>query len=156
MIKNFDKTFQEIPKSKPERKHLSIVKRTSSQKEVSKCLLNQEALDLMLLNCERKLLKLNHEAVKKDILSIDKDHQNKILLVNQQDLSSSDRLKSAIKRYRYQAQLHPDSAVVQTNLGKLYHKNQQLQEAINCYKKAIAIDSSYDLARKYLAQIISI
>ncbi|MGK7897303.1 MAG: tetratricopeptide repeat protein [Xenococcus sp. (in: cyanobacteria)] len=118
--------------------------------------LTEEAMDLMLLNCERKLLKLNNEVVKKDILSIDNHPQNKISLVNQQDLSSSDRLKSAIKRYRYQAYLNPDSAVVQTNLGKLYHKNQQLPEAINCYQNAIAVDSNYAPAHQYLAEIINI
>lgn len=72
-----------------------------------------------------------------------------------QNLSSSDRLKSAINRYRYQAELYPDSAIVQTNLGRLYHKNQQWQEAICCYQRAIAIDQDYSLARQYLAQIVS-
>ncbi len=70
-----------------------------------------------------------------------------------QNRSPSERLVSAINRYRYQAQLHPDSAIVQTNLGKLYHKNHQWQEAICCYKKAIAIDSNYSPAHQYLAQI---
>ncbi len=77
-----------------------------------------------------------------------------VATVTSQNLSSSDRLELAINRYRYQAQLHPDSAVVQTNLGKLYHKNRQWQEAIACYQKAIAIDSNYALAHQYLAQAI--
>ncbi|MEM9273609.1 MAG: tetratricopeptide repeat protein [Cyanobacteria bacterium P01_F01_bin.143] len=72
-----------------------------------------------------------------------------------QDLSSSDRLKSAINRYRYQAELYPDSAIVQTNLGRLYHKNQQWQEAISFYQKAIAIDQHYSPAHQYLAQIVN-
>ena len=70
-----------------------------------------------------------------------------------QNLSPKERLGSAINRYRYQAQLHPDSAIVQTNLGRLYQKNHQWQEAICCYKKAIAIDSNYSPAHQYLAQI---
>lgn len=70
-------------------------------------------------------------------------------------ISSSDRLVSAINRYRYQAQLNPDSAIVQTNLGRLYHKNQQLSEAIRCYQKAIAIDQTYSRAQEYLAEIVN-
>ncbi|ELS00399.1 tetratricopeptide repeat protein [Xenococcus sp. PCC 7305] len=74
--------------------------------------------------------------------------------VSAEHSSSSDRLKSAISRYRYRAQLNPDSAVMQTNLGRLYHKNQQFQEAISCYHKAIAIDGDYLPAHRYLAQIV--
>ncbi len=69
-------------------------------------------------------------------------------------LSPSDRLNLAIERYRYQARLNPDSAIVQTNLGKLYHKNQQWQEAISCYQRAIAIDINYSPAHQYLAQVV--
>ena len=75
--------------------------------------------------------------------------------VRSQNIPPSNRLELAINRYRYQAQLYPDSAVVQTNLGKLYHKNQQWQEAIACYQNAITIDSDYALAHQYLAQAIN-
>ena len=72
-----------------------------------------------------------------------------------QSLSPSDRLELAIERYRYRARLNPDSAIVQTNLGKLYHKNQQWQKAISCYQKAIAIDINYSPAHQYLAQVVN-
>ncbi len=75
--------------------------------------------------------------------------------LSSQSLSPSDRLELAIKRYRYRARLNPDSAIVQTNLGKLYHKNQQWQQAISCYQKAIAIDINYSPAHQYLAQVVN-
>ena len=155
MIKPFNETLKENSQLKLDQEYLSLAKVTTRQQEVDERLLTTEAIDLMLIDCERKLIKLNQKPVKKKAQSIDVSCQNKILLTNQKDLSSSDRLKSAIKRYRYQAQLHPDSAIVQTNLGRLYHKNRQWQEAIHCYQKAIAIDSNYSPARQYLAQIVN-
>lgn len=158
MIKHFNETIKEDSKLKLGTDKYSVLKITPRPEKLDRLnerLLTTEAIDLMLMNCEHKLIKLNEEVVENNIQSIDTPHQNKILLVNQKDLSSLDRLKSAIKRYRYHAQLNPDSAIVQTNLGKLYHKNQQWQEAICCYQKAIAIDDNYLPARQYLAQIIN-
>lgn len=155
MLKHFNETFKENSKLRLEREYLACAPVAPQEIKVNEHLLTTEAIDEMLFNCERKLIALNQQVIKRKPQAFDSSHQNKILLVKQKELPSSDRLKSAIKRYRYQAQLHPDSAIVQTNLGKLYHKNQQLQEAICCYEKAIAIDGNYAPARKYLAQIVN-
>ena len=182
MIKHFNKVPRENSRLRLGEEYFSFVNVIPLPKKVNKRLLPSETIDLMLLNSERKLIKFNQKDVKKDHQStiampnsapqnrsrnqileeIELNHSGNTLLGPQslvafpkQNLSSSDRLKSAIKRYRYQAQLHPDSPIVQTNLGKLYHKNQQWQEAICCYKKAIAIDGNYAPARKYLAQIVN-
>ena len=182
MIKNFNKAFQENSRLRLGEEYFSFVKVAPQPKEINERLLTVETIDLMLLNCERKLIRLNQEAVKKENKSTitipsstpqnrsrnqileqtELNNSGNTLLESQslvtfpeQDSSLSDRLTSAIKRYRYQAQLHPDSAIVQTNLGKLYHKNQQWQEAVCCYEKAISIDGNYAPARKYLAQIVN-
>ena len=110
----------------------------------------------------RQLITMNPKSIEADQLWNRMLQQRTKLLESQptsttlpsQNLSPSVRLKLAIERYSYQALLNPDSAIVQTNLGKLYHKNRQWQEAISCYRKAIAIDINYSPAHQYLAQAV--
>ena len=60
--------------------------------------------------------------------------------------TSQSQVEKAITHYLYQAEIKPSSAQIQFNLGNLYTKNQQWQEAIACYQKAIKIDSTYGQA----------
>jgi tetratricopeptide (TPR) repeat protein len=64
------------------------------------------------------------------------------------------QIDKAIERYEKQAQLKPDSAKIQLDLGNLYAKQRQWSTAITCYHKAIKINSQYAEAYWHLAQVL--
>ncbi|BAU66156.1 TPR domain protein [Stanieria sp. NIES-3757] len=68
--------------------------------------------------------------------------------------SGTKQIDKAIERYQKQAQLKPDSAKTQLDLGNLYAKQQQWQTAINCYHKALKINYQYAEAYWYLADAL--
>jgi tetratricopeptide (TPR) repeat protein len=68
--------------------------------------------------------------------------------------SRTKQIDKAIERYQKQAQLQPDSAKTQLDLGNLYAKQQQWQTAINCYHKALKINYQYAEAYWYLADAL--
>lgn len=65
------------------------------------------------------------------------------------------QLNRAIERYLKQADIKPDSAKVQTDLGNLYAKKRQWKEAIAAYHKAIAINEGYAQAYLNLAKVLA-
>ena len=69
--------------------------------------------------------------------------------------TSQSQVEKAITHYLYQAEIKPSSAQIQFNLGNLYNKNQQWEEAIACYQKAIKIDSTYGQAYISLGKILA-
>ncbi|GAB4233882.1 MAG: hypothetical protein Kow0049_17540 [Stanieria sp.] len=68
--------------------------------------------------------------------------------------SGTKQIDKAIERYQKQAQLKPDSAKTQLDLGNLYAKQQQWQTAINCYHKALKINYQYAEAYWHLADAL--
>ncbi|AFZ37501.1 Tetratricopeptide TPR_1 repeat-containing protein [Stanieria cyanosphaera PCC 7437] len=68
--------------------------------------------------------------------------------------SRTKQLDKAIERYQKQAQLKPDSAKIQLDLGNLYAKQHQWHIAINCYHKALKINYQSAEAYWYLADAL--
>ncbi len=66
--------------------------------------------------------------------------------------SEETQLDKAIRRYKQQVLLQPNSAKTHTDLGNLYSKKKQWGLAIVYYQKAIAIDSEYTQAYLNLAR----
>ena len=69
--------------------------------------------------------------------------------------SNQSQIDKAIKRYLKQAELKPDSANIQTDLGNLYAKKRQWKAAIAAYHKAIQINERYAQAYLNLAKILA-
>ena len=69
--------------------------------------------------------------------------------------SKKQQLNRAIKRYLKQAELKPDSAQIQTDLGSLYAKKRQWNAAIAAFHKAIKIDDRYARAYFNLAKVLA-
>ena len=103
--------------------------------------------------CYRQALELNlsANAYQQQLLPNDESDLPKRLEATTN--SEESQLDKAIRRYRQQAKLQPNSAKIQTDLGNLYKKKQQWQAAVACYQKAIALDSQYALAYLNLAKI---
>ncbi|MGF1540436.1 MAG: tetratricopeptide repeat protein [Pleurocapsa sp.] len=69
--------------------------------------------------------------------------------------STEDRLDRAIKRYQQQTLDQPNSVKTFTDLGNLYTKKRLWQEAINCYRQAIAVNPKYAPAHLNLARVFA-
>lgn len=67
---------------------------------------------------------------------------------------SQSQLDKAIKRYRKQIKLQPNSPKAYTDLGSLYAKKGKLQYAIACYHQAIKLNRNYPKAHLCLARIL--
>ena len=65
------------------------------------------------------------------------------------------QLNRAIQRYLKQAELKPDSAQIQTDLGSLYAKKRQWNAAIAAYHRAIKINDRYAQAYLNLAKVLA-
>ena len=69
--------------------------------------------------------------------------------------SKQSQLNRAIKRYLKQAEVKPDSAQIQTDLGNLYAKKRQWNAAIASYHKAIKINDRHAQAYLNLAKVLA-
>ena len=69
--------------------------------------------------------------------------------------SKQSQLNRAIKRYLKQAELKPNSAQIQTDLGNLYAKKRQWNAAIASYHKAIKINERYAQAYFNLGKVLA-
>jgi tetratricopeptide (TPR) repeat protein len=54
-----------------------------------------------------------------------------------------------------QARRYESPAFPQLNLGRVYERKGQWTEAIDAYKKALALNPNYALAKKALGRLIS-
>ena len=77
-------------------------------------------------------------------------HTGKTKLPN----SSASQLDKAIKRYRQQSKLQPNSPKIYTDLGNLYAKKGKLQYATTCYRKAIKLNRKYSKAHLSLSRVL--
>ncbi len=68
--------------------------------------------------------------------------------------SSMSQLDKAIKRYRQQSKLQPNSPKIYTDLGNLYAKKGKFQYATTCYRKAIKLNRKYSKAHLSLSRIL--
>ncbi|MBE9170125.1 tetratricopeptide repeat protein [Pleurocapsales cyanobacterium LEGE 06147] len=106
--------------------------------------------------CYRQALELNLSANTNTYQqqSLLQDESTRIKKLESQNNSEESQLDKAIRRYRQQANLNPNSAKIQTDLGNLYKKKRQWKVAVACYQKAIALDSQYARAYLNLAKIL--
>jgi len=70
------------------------------------------------------------------------------------ETTSVSQLDKAIKRYRQQSKLQPNSPKIHTDLGNLYGKKGKFQYAITCYRKAIKLNRRYPKAHLSLSRIL--
>ncbi|MCC0175528.1 tetratricopeptide repeat protein [Waterburya agarophytonicola K14] len=68
--------------------------------------------------------------------------------------SPQTQLDRAIKRYYKQAKLQPNSPKIHTDLGNLYSRKRQWQEAMACYRKAIKLKPRYGKAHLNYARVL--
>lgn len=68
--------------------------------------------------------------------------------------SNISQLDKAIKRYRQQSKLQPNSPKIHTDLGNLYAKKGKLQYAVTCYRKAIQLNRKYSKAHLSLSRVL--
>ena len=64
------------------------------------------------------------------------------------------QLDRAIQRYYKQSKLQPNSAKIHTDLGNLYSRKRQWQNAIACYRRAITLKPSYGNAHLNYARVL--
>ena len=65
-------------------------------------------------------------------------------------LAAVGRINEAIEHCRVVIAARPDDAEMQNNLGILLQKQDKIDEAIECYKKALQIDPKFQKAREKL------
>jgi tetratricopeptide (TPR) repeat protein/glycosyltransferase involved in cell wall biosynthesis len=81
-------------------------------------------------------------------------HPPKALAPSQEttQLDNRSKLELAIQQYLQQAKLEPNSPGIQVNLGSLYARQQQWQQAILHYQKAIDLNPNLAVAYRNLAR----
>ena len=70
------------------------------------------------------------------------------------DRKPETQLDRAIARYYKQSKLQPNSPKIHTDLGNLYSRKRQWQQAIACYRKAINLKSNYANAHLNYARVL--
>jgi tetratricopeptide (TPR) repeat protein len=73
---------------------------------------------------------------------------------NSNNSQPGNKLENLIERYRQKARENRNSAEIKANLGTLYARNQQWQEAIACYRQAITLNPQFAGAYRNLAKVL--
>jgi predicted CXXCH cytochrome family protein len=71
------------------------------------------------------------------------------------DKKDRDAFNAALADYKRYLKMHADSAAGQMNLGNLYTKLEDRPKAMDAFKKAVEIDSFFNMARINLAYMLS-
>ena len=109
-----------------------------------------ETLTLAYQNHKKNNLDIA-EGLYEKVLKIDPNHFETVFLLG--SLLSQSKNFDRGKALLYKAsRINPNSAKVQNNLGMVLEKLNEFEESINCYKKAVQIDSNYGIAKYYLIE----
>ena len=75
--------------------------------------------------------------------------------IPEKESSSASPAQMTISQYMQKAMENPNSAAIQADLGSLYAQQQEWNQAIACYKKALALDNTIVQVHRNLAKVFS-